>query len=110
MKPQYTPGPWSAVKDPCPTTVNRWLVEKRNQGWKTFIAEVHGDPDHQGGPEWQGTKEANAQLIADAPELLDALHELHDQALPYLDGGEATPEEQAAIDRAYNLIFRLKGM
>lgn len=57
--------------DPCPTTQNRWLVEKRANGWKTFIAEVYGDPDHQGGKEWQGSREANAKLIANAPLLLE---------------------------------------
>jgi hypothetical protein len=84
---QYTPGPWQAVLDPCPTTKNRWLVEKRDGRWKTFIAEVYADP-------------ANARLIASAPELLEALTML----LKAIDDlgleGYAKSKARAAIARA----------
>lgn len=74
MKPTHTPGEWQAVLDPY--LANRWLVEKRERGWKTLIAEVYGDEDHQQA-DFEGTREGNARLIAAAPCLLALIQEIN---------------------------------
>lgn len=77
MKAQHTPGPWTAKQDEYIYSKNSWLVEIREGGYKEFIAEVFGGtPDHIGGKRFQGTREANARLIAEAPELLRILKNL----------------------------------
>jgi len=67
-----TPGWWTAVRDRYYDRFDppreRWLIEKRTGGYKTLIVgDVYADPDHIGGPEFQGTKEGNAHLLAAAP-------------------------------------------
>ena len=63
MNTKHTPGSWTAGLDPCPTTHNRWFVEKRERGYKTMIAFVYGDPKHMEA-DFQGSAEANARRIA----------------------------------------------
>ena len=60
---KHTPGPWILVKAPRSRT---W--ELSAQGWKQF-ANVYGNTD----PELNRQGEANARLIAAAPDLLEAL-------------------------------------
>lgn len=64
MMPEFTPGPWVASK--AHTSATFWRVESDaagypNDGW-IVAGEVHG-PD----------SEANARLIAAAPELHDSI-------------------------------------
>lgn len=66
MNTKHTPGPWAARKDP--------------EG----LAIVGGSGEYPGLPEYvgmikniYGRDEANARLIAAAPELLEALKEIH---------------------------------
>jgi hypothetical protein len=52
---------------------------------------------------------ADAPLIAAAPELLGALITMVEQAGCYMDDGEATDEEKAAMDAARGAIAKAKG-
>lgn len=68
----HTPGPWHAHEE---ATIVRWgyvsTSEERNR--KFFIASCFDVPDLS--PD-ANTSEANARLIAAAPELLEALREV----------------------------------
>lgn len=52
---------------------------------------------------------ANARLIAAAPELLQALIVMVEQAGCYMDDGEASEEEMRAMDAARAAIAKAKG-
>lgn len=68
MKTKYTPAPWHVTQDVAGETA----VNDHTQFHSTFpIAVIYGRLDQ---------KEANAQLIAAAPELLEALVELLNHA------------------------------
>lgn len=63
---KHTPGPWEASLNVCET---RWLIytqeqSLRHRGYLASTAETNED------------SEANAKLMAAAPDLLDALKEL----------------------------------
>lgn len=64
---QHTPGPWQAVKDQFGGTVGATRIDAAN-GHAVAYARERGPNGHDG--------EANARLIAAAPELLEALKEL----------------------------------
>jgi len=59
----HTPGPWD-VQDPLGDGPNKWIYADG-----LYIAEVDGEREEA---------EANARLIAAAPELLDRLQEYYD--------------------------------
>ncbi len=67
---KHTPGPWEIRTDPCHydsfTTVVAGSGEKRKGLLRELIVEVGGRADIE-------VAEANARLIAAAPELLDEL-------------------------------------
>ena len=65
MSGQHTPGPWRIERqNPSPTT-GVWMIAGEKPG---YLAEVRDCGS--------GDVEANARLIAAAPDLLDALEEL----------------------------------
>lgn len=96
MTAQHTPGPWEAhqgVDDDHPTV---WDVTSRHnhrdygetpKGW--FVATVHEVTDEAGA-------EADARLIAAAPELLEAL----EAAIPHMSA-PLDSDDQSASALAY---------
>jgi len=67
---QFTPGPWRiARQNPSPTT-GEWMISGAKPG---YLAEARDCGS--------GDVEANARLIAAAPDLLDALY----RALPFIE-------------------------
>ncbi len=100
---QHTPGPWKYER--FQTTADTWLIERRDSGRKSFIAETHCTLGHG------GNAEANARLIAAAPELLAALeacekHMTHSLVeLNQGNGGmvSATHRARAAVAKAKGL-------
>jgi hypothetical protein len=72
MNKKHTPGPWSVKSDPCHfDTLSSVVAGKDNgKGWTPLMVEIGGlaNVDEQ---------EANARLIAAAPDLLSALEDLY---------------------------------
>ena len=70
-EPQHTPGPWTYRK-----ASKHFHIEASAPGYGTAVAEVH----YVGNADTGWTSEANARLIAAAPEMLAALVYTLDQA------------------------------
>ena len=88
VKSEFTPGPWTTKKiDDGVYDICRC----GNDGLRTRVCRLHAS---QIEPEHGGTIEANAQLIAAAPELLAALQ------LVYANAGESPEWIRARIDSA----------
>jgi hypothetical protein len=83
---KFTPGPWGVQKSE--TYKNTWRITADGQR----LASLDGD---DGEPE---ETKANAELMADAPRLLEVLRTLHDFALPLRHIGLAETSEQAFAD------------
>lgn len=94
----HTPGPW--IIDPKSHWDKEIGIEQKADGWKRFRCEVDYDDCD---PE---TAEANARLIAAAPELLEALIKL-DQALDFSEpGSDDKPwemEDWSFLNEAFEL-------
>lgn len=75
---KFTPGPWSADEDPMGPEILTIIAnaDRPTYEW-TFIAQIGVDDDHT---DAQGVlraeAEANARLIAAAPDLYEALKEV----------------------------------
>jgi hypothetical protein len=82
---KYTPGPWSWDTDP---NGDRWIIGDKST-WVPRIAKI---PRYSEMP-----NEANARLIAAAPELVEALRELTEKV------------SADAINRARSLLARIEG-
>lgn len=98
---KHTPGPWH-VDEP-PYEFNRYIsgnAHKDGDDWvSTSVAKVLGNATSR------NVTEANARLIAAAPELLDAVKELADLMDAVRDGNYApdsftTQPARAAIAKA----------
>ena len=76
MNTKHTPGPWYN------STANPHAVNKDGKGLAIGIATTHGTDDANYSDFFPSTEEAqaNARLIAAAPELLEALQMLSDTA------------------------------
>lgn len=82
---QFTPGPWEARSQPW-ATGHLWLVGRKEHGCEHTLVRVFqpfGRPT--------GTSEANARLIAAAPELYDACVDTLDALNRLRDGFELSP-------------------
>ena len=88
MSTQHTKGPWRVQRqNPSPTT-GEWMISGAKPG---YLAEVRDCGS--------GDVQANARLIAAAPDLLEALlRVLRDVASDGLDGWE--DQARAAIAKA----------
>lgn len=80
----HTPGPW-LIEDPLGSDAgdSLWIVQEGASGevydWRNLAVVCSDDPeDGEGGGDLitVAERDANARLIAAAPELLDALQEL----------------------------------
>lgn len=97
METKHTPGPWAASKI---ETEDRWPIIAENNG---LIAYVTGQNE-------QGD-EANARLIAAAPDLLAALIDCNEQLKQFIDSGgeEKDDEAESAYQFAFFAIAKAKG-
>jgi hypothetical protein len=59
----HTPTPWAAKQD---LATGRWYIEIREDGYKAPIVfpGICGNPEHIGGPRFQGDAGDNAKFIA----------------------------------------------
>lgn len=102
MSPQHTKGPWSAFKDigtPAGTlkvAQEHWLSDPFSA---PLVAAVYGE---------EGEQQANASLIAAAPELLAALEALlgWHEAFPLAQGEAELP----VVQRARAAVAKAKGV
>ena len=92
MKSNFTPGPWTTKKI---DTGTYDVCRCGNDGLRTRVCRLHAS---QIEPEHGGTIEANAILIASAPDLLAALERL---AHPMADDDD--------LDYARAMIWKAKG-
>jgi hypothetical protein len=103
---KHTPGPWKAqmIDGRMGVTANHMCSFP---GMRYDICErVGGDCTAK---PTKGTPEANARLIAAAPELLEALQRVvSDWVHPY-DGGEYEDGEMPALDQARAAIAKATG-
>ena len=95
---EYTPGPWTVNKDG--TQVR--TVERHDGHW-VWVASMVGGAT-------RAEREANARLIAAAPELLEALRQAHNSLseAQYELGGQRGVEARAqyAIEAAQAAITK----
>ena len=95
----YTPGPWNVD----------WYIQYSDGGsevWRVprSIGPISADHNHWSGPHLDCGEneegEANARLIAAAPELVEALKELYDASFgAYVSAGEID-RARAALEKA----------
>lgn len=95
---KHTPGPW-IVTDDVSAHVIRGAEEPRKQGnvefvFRDYVCSI-----------WGGYHEADARLIAAAPELLEALEALIDMDVSYKRG----PVVAGAVERAQAAIKKARG-
>ena len=95
METKHTPGPWTVTADGA-----GWHIEcapERGHSVAYIMAEIgEEDPDTS-----DDEKEANARLIAAAPELLAALIDLlHQSKLSQDEGGWDFEQAETAIAKA----------
>ena len=101
-KPGFTPGPWKAVRG-----YSYWEVSPaERKDWEPFTVadccpSCPGDPDG-------GLQEANAHLIAAAPDLYEAVRELINQVEIAFDWSNDEPGENAYLDAATDAINKAK--
>jgi len=83
---KFTPGPWGFQKSEA--YKNTWRITADGQRLASLDSD-DGEP---------AQTQANAELMADAPRILEVLRTLHDFALPLRDRGLAAESEQAFAD------------
>jgi hypothetical protein len=83
---KFTPGPWGFQESEA--YKNTWRITADGQR----LASLDGD---DGDP---AQTQANAELMAEAPRMLEVLRTLHDFALPLRDRGVAAESERAFAD------------
>jgi hypothetical protein len=89
METKHTPGPWTVLKAE-PLEQNAWHVGTgEDPSFADVICRVIDRGSPWSGVEGQANSEANAQLIAAAPELLEALQRIVERAVlvPCKNGG-----------------------
>lgn len=93
---QHTPGPWEMAPEPHSDT--KWYVTGDGVGPNELVAIVKSAPERL---------QANARLIAAAPELLDALTE----CLPDLEHYAAThgPGPDRRLAKAKAALHKARG-
>lgn len=76
MSAKHTPGPWTAeyVEDECDSQHEVWLTDSRN-GYEAHLVWTCDHGADPGSTQWSEA-DANARLIAAAPELYEALQEM----------------------------------
>lgn len=96
---KHTPGPWFAVKYPDTKGHTVWA-----NGVSSLASVKHNQPH---------TQEANARLIAAAPEMLEFMHEIaqlaHTGGFPNMTTGELRRLLFGCGNRAMRAIAKAKG-
>lgn len=100
-KPAATPGPWKVSTSPGAAVTTRCIVHELSKGTRLLSRHVATVSAH--GPDVEN--EANAHLLAAAPELLAACK----QAVEFLDNGPGGTGIDAACVRVRAAIAKAEG-
>ncbi len=109
-EPQHTPGPWRLVYESDPECPFGWAIEatawtQSGEEDSATIAIIEKTPDYMYAPE----VEANARLIAAAPELLEAatifLNDTRDIVASNPRGGPLMPHD-VEDDPRFEALFK----
>lgn len=108
MTDKHTPGPWRTLKLDRRDEPEKWIVADGVAPHGRFIAT---SPHHQGNDLSPRAHQANARLIAAAPELLEALEWAYGVALSYKDSApnRDNPVFEDGLDKAGTIIKAAKG-
>ena len=101
---KYTPGPWIADYDTVRTN-GRVIIEVHNAAWPEHIKNTHKASAYLG-----QERQANARLIAAAPDMFEALSrwvDLAETAIREL-GIEPHPDERKCLDLARNALTKAR--
>lgn len=104
-KAKHTPGPWVLIDGDRFEDEKVITTQSRINESMCCICEMDVDFDGPHGEE----QEANASLIAAAPDLLEALQDMLDAFSKNGLGGEYDPGEVPAIDKAVAAIAKALG-
>lgn len=102
MNVQHTPGPWFHAHRKGNDGMFRTEVFSEQHGG---VAACDWTPKHCGNGVTATYREANARLIAAAPDLLDALQSLVDMDVSYQRG----PRVEEAVNKARYAIAKATG-
>lgn len=105
--PLPTPGPWIAA----PSIQNKQaLVIGSPRVVSGPLADVYLPQHNLGFPSMRAEeREANARLIAAAPDMLEALDAVHKFAAKFDGMAERSPEEEAVLEMVHAAISKARG-
>lgn len=101
----HTPGPWKAVKSVQDQPPFEWVLMADGYG---AVGYSFGHKDHHGDNYWR-LNEADARLIAAAPELLDELEQFVAAVSMFIQANGGRAEFDQNIIHARKLIAKAKG-
>ena len=104
METKHTPGPWKARADGA-----GWYIECAPERGHS-VAYIRAESEEEDPDTTDSEKEANAHLIAAAPELLAALQQIHlamtMRPSGYSSGGGLSDRERMALDTVRMVIAK----
>lgn len=103
MRVNHTPAPWILDESQIDKAYCYYVVATDHDGTQIVIAETEGDSD---------TEEANACLIAAAPELLEALEELSKldvKGFPLIQRLQFTTGDRILAEKITSAIAKARG-
>ena len=104
MGTKHTPGPWHTDTGGAGC---EFVIENQNQGYGAYtIAEI---PEYLESDYTRETIAANAQLIAAAPELLEALELFVEDFTERNEPSTWMPGERAVVEQSRKAIAKAKG-
>ncbi len=104
----WTPGPWSALEQMSKEHESLgWIINHANGriGWSSFATAT---PNKGEGPPFTQSA-ANAHLIAASPALAEALEDVRDNLVVWLDAEWGLPGHEQLIDRVLAALNLAKG-
>jgi hypothetical protein len=98
---QATPGPWSTGPA---HVVRQQTTDEQGRRVTRFVAEAV-----LSAPFVEGEREANANLIAAAPDMFEALVELHKDCLGFVKGPPTKGRGKVLFDKVEAALARARG-
>ena len=89
IQEQFTPGPWEAVRD---EKNERWQIQETDNNGLVLVQHTFDGEE----------AEANANLIAAAPDMYEALKNVRNSLVNYANNGDLTKYQASKI---YEIIM-----